>query len=197
MSILSNSFDQLLSSYHAARGATIKVWIEGNTYDCIDSELTYDEVVMRGGIGERGGFRVDVAALSLDGVVLSKFMDVVSHPYVAARITFTNFGHPNGQFTVTARTPGDSGNEIAVEFVIEGNNTPLSLQVNGKDIQINLATDGSGNAVSTANEVIAAINADDQDLVTASLPAGSDGTDNSSITGLALQGGRPRCRRKM
>lgn len=82
-----------------------------------------------------------------------------------------------GDLTLTAVTKGASGNDIAAEFVESGNSTALSVSVSSGKITVNLATDASGNAVSTADEIAAAIAAHSgaSALVTASVKAGSSG----------------------
>ena len=53
--------------------------------------------------------------------------------------------------------PGAAGNAVSVEFVVSGNDTPLSVEVLGLAITVNLATDGAGDPVSTADQVVAAV----------------------------------------
>ena len=53
--------------------------------------------------------------------------------------------------------PGAAGNAVSVEFVVSGNDTPLSVEVLGQAITVNLATDGAGDPVSTADQVVAAV----------------------------------------
>ena len=52
------------------------------------------------------------------------------------------------------------GDQVTAEFKNPGaNNSPLSVAVTGKDIVVNLATNGTGALTSTAAQVVAAINA--------------------------------------
>ena len=53
--------------------------------------------------------------------------------------------------------PGAAGNAVSVELVVSGNDTPLSVGVLGQAITFNLATDGAGDPVSTADQVVAAV----------------------------------------
>jgi len=53
--------------------------------------------------------------------------------------------------------PGAAGNAVSVELVVSGNDTPLSVEVLGQAITVNLATDGAGDPVSTADQVVAAV----------------------------------------
>jgi phage tail sheath protein FI len=53
--------------------------------------------------------------------------------------------------------PGAAGNAVSVELVVAGNDTPLSVEVLGEAVIVNLATDGAGDPVSTADQVVAAV----------------------------------------
>jgi hypothetical protein len=53
--------------------------------------------------------------------------------------------------------PGVAGNAVSVELVVAGNDTPLSVEVLGEAVTVNLATDGAGDPVSTADQVVAAV----------------------------------------
>jgi len=90
--------------------------------------------------------------------------------------------------TWTAVQLGAGGNSITVAIAIAGNNTPLSVDVAGTAITVHAATDGSGACVSTADEVIAAVNADAEAsaLVVA---ATSDTGVVSAVAETALLGG--------
>jgi len=65
------------------------------------------------------------------------------------------------QFTWLAQTPGLTGNDISIALVAAGNDTPLSVDVVDQAITVNLATDSLGDAISTADEVVAAIVGDE------------------------------------
>jgi len=53
--------------------------------------------------------------------------------------------------------PGAAGNAVSLELVVAGNDTPLSVEVLGQAVTVNLATDGAGDPVSTADQVVAAV----------------------------------------
>jgi hypothetical protein len=95
----------------------------------------------------------------------------------AASLT-TALAGANNDLTYTAKSRGTGGNSTRIRYVVAGANTPLSVSVSGSDITVNVATDGSSNPTSTANAVLAAVNASTpaSALVTASLAAGNDGT---------------------
>jgi len=88
----------------------------------------------------------------------------------------------------TAVEPGAAGNSITVAIVIAGNDTPLSVAVSGTDITVNAATDGAGTCISTADEVVEAVNAD-TDASALLVAATSDTGIASAVTQTALEGG--------
>ncbi len=57
----------------------------------------------------------------------------------------------------TAKTAGTAGNAVTVALVKSGNDTPLIVEVSGQAITVHLATDSSGDAASTAAQVVAAV----------------------------------------
>jgi hypothetical protein len=75
-----------------------------------------------------------------------------------------------------------AGATPSIEIVVSGNDTPLSVDVVGSAVTVNSATNGSGDAASTAAEIKAAVNADVSAklLWEARLPPGQDG---SGVTG--------------
>lgn len=78
---------------------------------------------------------------------------------VKATVT-VDMTNANADLTYTAKAYGTDGNSITVTHVDpSGNNKVLAVTVSGKDITVSLATDGSGNITSTANEVKAAVDA--------------------------------------
>ena len=79
----------------------------------------------------------------------------------AGAIAYVTNGATNSQLKVQWFRAGTEGNGKAVTIVESGNNTPLSVVVTSSSVLINLETDGSGNSVSTVNDVIAALYADE------------------------------------
>lgn len=107
-----------------------------------------------------------------------------SGKYVAFPVTglgravlFTATGITNGEIAYTAQAAGTGGNSIRVRYVVAGINTTLSVSVSGNDITVNLATNGSGVATSTASQVVTAVNASGPAfaLVSAALVPGNSG----------------------
>lgn len=84
----------------------------------------------------------------------------------------------NNDLVYTAATRGAAGNSIRVRYVVAGNNTALSVSVSTLDITVNVATDGSAAATSTADDVKAAIEASTSAsaLVTVADAASNDGS---------------------
>lgn len=79
----------------------------------------------------------------------------------------------------TAAQPGAAGNLIRVRYVDpQASSAPLAVEVNGTDITVNLGTDVSGDILSTASDVIAAIEGSTEAsaLVDVALAAGNDGS---------------------
>jgi hypothetical protein len=85
----------------------------------------------------------------------------------------------NNGVTFTANEAGVNGNGITVALVDPAaNNVPLSVDSDGTDIIVTLATNAEGDITSTAAQVIAAVNEHDgaSQLVTATNKGSSNGT---------------------
>lgn len=96
---------------------------------------------------------------------------------------------------VDAGNDTDLGGSVSVEYIVSGNNTPLSINVQddgsgNKTIQVHLETDGGGAAVTTANELVTAITNDTtaSSLVTAAADGAGTGT-LAAKAATALTGG--------
>lgn len=97
---------------------------------------------------------------------------------VAAHVDTGLVGENNG-ITWTAKDAGEGGNAISVTLVDPpGNGVALSVDVDGGEIVVTLATDGASAITSTAAQVIAAIAEHDvaSQLVTATNKGASNGT---------------------
>lgn len=83
----------------------------------------------------------------------------------------------NNDLTYTAKRGGATPG-ITVQYVVSGASTPLSVVTTGKAIVVNVATDGSSAATSTAAQVAAAVAANFTAgaLVTVANAPGNDGT---------------------
>ncbi len=66
-----------------------------------------------------------------------------------------SIGSSNAQYRVLAATAGAAGNSLLHETIVSGNNTALSVTVTSSRLTITSETDGSGNPVSTVNDIIA------------------------------------------
>lgn len=92
----------------------------------------------------------------------------------------------NNDLVFTAIPLGVLGNEITIEYVDpEDESVPLSVAVDGNAITVTLETDGNGDIVTLASEIITAIEADAEAdaLVTVANAGGNDGT--GVVTALA------------
>jgi len=103
-----------------------------------------------------------------------RLTEIIELPYLTTgyrRHAQAVLGAPPGSaVVVTSRAYGsEDGNDLTVELVGPGApDRPLEVAVDGKQIRVSLATDGSGAPVSTAAEVAAALTAAPGSPVTAS-----------------------------
>lgn len=98
----------------------------------------------------------------------------------------------NNDLVFTARQGGPAGNSIRVQYAVAGNNTPLTISVQGFDIIVNVATSGAGAATSTSAQIKTALEADADAtrLVSIAHAASNDGTGVVAALALtALAGG--------
>ena len=98
----------------------------------------------------------------------------------------------NNDITFLARTPGTGGNSIRVRIVVAGASTALSVSVSTNDITVNSATGAGSAAISTADQIIDAVNrsATASALVWAQRAAANDGTGVVAAVGYTnLAGG--------
>ena len=110
----------------------------------------------------------------------------------AAAAAAATLGAGNAAVTVTAAAAGAAGNAITVAFLDPAASQPLAVAVDGSAVTITLATDAADDGSTTAAALVAAITAD-QDvsaLLTAALPAGSDGAGVVAPAAIALAGGQ-------
>lgn len=98
----------------------------------------------------------------------------------------------NNDLVFTAKNGGPGGNSIRIQYVVAGTSTALSIDAQGFDIIVNVATDGAGAATSTAAQIKTAIDAspDASRLVSVANAAGNDGSGVVAALALtALSGG--------
>ncbi|MGE7595620.1 M14 family metallopeptidase [Peribacillus frigoritolerans] len=106
-------------------------------------------------------------------------------------------GTTNLAVVVSSKAWGhEGGNDVSVEFKNPGtNNAPLKVTVDGTKILVDLATDSSGKATSTAAQVVKALNENASQLVTATTYRGNTGagvvapTTNAAILTDGLKAG--------
>lgn len=75
----------------------------------------------------------------------------------AGVIASKTVGTGDSTIVFKAKTAGTAGNTLSAGIVIAGLTTPLSVSIVGNALTVNSETDGSGAALSTVNDVIAAI----------------------------------------
>jgi len=96
----------------------------------------------------------------------------------------------NNAILFTADTLGSDGNDITVEYVDPSSaSSPLTVTLSGTAITVSLETNGASALVSTATEVVDAVNGevDVEDLVTATLDGVADvGNDGSGVIPAAV-----------
>lgn len=99
----------------------------------------------------------------------------------------------NNAITWTSRKRGTDGNDLSVTIIDPpGNNASLSVDVDGDDIVVSLATDGASAPTSTAAQVIAAVLEHDtaSQLVTAENTGASSGAGVvAAVSETSLAGG--------
>jgi len=122
-------------------------------------------------------------------------MELVCREYAGGNFATltTDLTGDNNDLTYTSKEASDDANDITVSYVDPGEiNQELNISVTGTAITVNLGTDGSGDINSTANDLITAIEADEDasTLVSVSLADGSDGTGFVTATSImSLSGG--------
>jgi hypothetical protein len=93
-------------------------------------------------------------------------------------------GTTNSAVTYTAPLwRGAGGNNWRVAHIVAGVSTPLSVVVSGRDVTVNVATNGSSAATSTSAQVAAAVNA-----VTALTDTGFTATAGGTGAGVVVAG---------
>jgi hypothetical protein len=120
----------------------------------------------------------DGAISAGDQVMVGAVGKAKTHGAVSANEATLTVGAGNSKVKVTAVEEGEDGNAIRLSIVNAGASQALAVDVDGRDIIVTAATNGSSVITSTAAQVIAAINEDNtaSQLVTAANGAGSDGT---------------------
>ena len=102
----------------------------------------------------------------------------------------TNLGGSNDDLKFTATEPGVGGNSYTMEYVVDGDSTSLTVERSGRAFTVNVETDEDGDPVSTAQEVMDALNAQFSAFLVAELKSGNDGTGVvSALAPAAFTGG--------
>ena len=91
--------------------------------------------------------------------VLAALVDVTYKDAAVAASKIVDCTNPNSDILWTWRTAGVVGNAEDIEYIVSGNNTPLSITYAAHKITVHVATDAGGAATSTAAEIIACAHA--------------------------------------
>ncbi|WP_305817499.1 phage tail sheath subtilisin-like domain-containing protein [Photobacterium leiognathi] len=110
------------------------------------------------------------------GVIGLVFESEQCAPAIAARLSVGSVALDDAM-TFTAVTAGNASNALNISLMAEGASADIAVTVTEKHIAIMAATDAEGAMTSTAAEIVDAINnaPEAAQLITASLPAGTDG----------------------
>lgn len=148
-------------------------WVEDGTpvgddylMDFVDEYMNPTEITDR------------IEALASEFPELAEIIELPNETNGYRRNAQATFGSiVDAAFVLTSEAWGhEGGNDITVDILgSDEANSELEVTVDGDQITINLATDDSGDAVSTASEVIDAINESVGDSVTATLYRNSSG----------------------
>lgn len=91
----------------------------------------------------------------------------------------SDFSVNHAEIVITAKTIGKVGNDITVNLIAkEESKIPLSVEVDGKNINVVLATNDSEEVITKASELISAIKAHPEanNLIDIKLATGSNGS---------------------
>lgn len=105
----------------------------------------------------------------------------------------TAFSTPNSNLVWTWKTPGPDGNLESITYVVSGYNTSLEVTRAAGVTTVTVGTDGSGNAITTAAQVKAHVDADPvlSELWDVQFASGENGTGIvECLTETDLHGGR-------
>lgn len=111
-------------------------------------------------------------------VTASDAFEVLSQGQLVSPVaSLTTAQGSNKDLKFTSLVLGTGGNSITIAYVVSGTNTPLDVTVVSAAITVQIATNGSGVATSTASEILTAVNTDVNAnvLVLTSLATGSTG----------------------
>ena len=156
--------------------------------------LTTDDVTSgKVGNAQRSGQAYAEVSEALSAGDLLRALKTTGKLEKAEATATLNSTNANADLTFTAqhKFQGGDGDEISVELKDpSGNNKSLSITVNGKQITVSLATDGSGAITSTAAQIKTAIDgdADASDLVSVAVEGDGSGVVDA-IAQTFLSGG--------
>lgn len=123
------------------------------------------------------------------GVIADNLAELTPKKGLAAALT-TAIGVAQAELVFTAKTRGEAGNDITIEYVDpEEANAAVAVDVMGTAIKVLLVPGESGAITTTANDIIAAFT--DNPLVSVAKKADNDGTGVvTAMEATALAGGQ-------
>lgn len=110
------------------------------------------------------------------------FSDGIAAVFAALNSVMTD---PNANIHIVAQAAGVAGNAITVAYVVAGVSTPLTVGVAGNAITVNVATSAGSAAISTADQVIAALTASAPALALVAASRGANATGAGIVNALA------------
>jgi len=158
-----------VSTWTEAEGGDIGIITEGVVPVLAGANLNPGQVCAVGAEGKAVAMAAEGSAASLETGVVAN----------------------NNRIKFTAVVPGAHAG-LKIVLAVAGNNTPLSVSVAGEVVTVHVATGGAGEALSTAAQVIAAVNASAaaSALMTAANGGASNGTGVvAAVAETALAGG--------
>jgi hypothetical protein len=99
----------------------------------------------------------------------------------------------NKDLKYTCKSPGVEGNTLKVQYVVEGEDTPLSVDMAGQVLVVNCKTTAGGIEDSTAAEIKAKIESNSviDEIFLVEFPEGTDGSGKpGAMAATSLAGGQ-------
>jgi hypothetical protein len=148
------------------------------------------EINARYGTLDEMGYTYERLDLTLENPNFLFLPRRISEPTADASIVTALTG-TNNDLTLFSKIHGTGGNNIIVFYSVAGINTPLSVTVKDLQVTVHIATDGAGNPITVANEVVNAINghATAKKIVGAAVAPGNNGSGVVTDAIFILAGG--------
>lgn len=165
MSILSDQFTFLVAGATFFKGRADTVRLNNVLVpSAIISEVSYEDLVMHGGIGESGGFRFDTPISGCPAFAQFATATAYPHTYAAVSLLGKNgVGADTPRILITALRAGVYGNQIRVNLATPAApSQALSVVCRGRVIDISVATNGASVVTTTPTQLRTALLANAQ-----------------------------------